>query len=464
MAVSTRTWFRTHSFTGIITGLMLFVICFSGTFAVFAPELDWLVTPGARVAPGDSTVSWGTIAEAAKASQPEAEINSFTAPLNSHAAATVWMSEADGGTRMVFVDPYTGRVTASVPHSYGVKRFFRNFHRFLFLPGIGLYLVSAFAITMLVSLVAALFFYKRWWTRFFRFHRTRGRAFWSELHKLAGLWSLWFTLVIVITGLWYLFEAVRGDFIDGKLNYVGEPAYSVMPVPAPRDDRPDQSLPLDQLIEIGHQAWPDFRIKEMGYGWYSGYQDVFYLGGQDRFPLVRPRANQMQIDSRSGEILWQNSAGELSPYWIWTNMADPLHFGDFAGWISKTIWFTFGLVLSGMILTGTWLHAHRLAGNANQRHRWPGTLASIVVTGLVLVASGYYGVRDALDYYGTVIDGTTRLPELAFGVKAVIVGWIALTLAILLAWAVLLYRPSVLIKPTRRQQRRRRQNPVQGTA
>lgn len=450
MGIGTRAWFRTHSFTGIITGLLLFVICFSGTFAVFAPELDWLVTPAARVSPGDETVSWGTIEAAARAAHPEAEVGSLQAPLNARAAATVAMSDEDGNAWLVRVDPYTGEVTGSTAHLYDIKRFFRNFHRFLFLPGIGLYLVTLFAVTMLVSVVAALFFYKRWWTRFFRFKATRGRAFWSELHKTAGLWSLWFAVVIIITGLWYLFEAARLDFVDSKANYVGTGEYSVVEVEG--GDAPGDAprRPLDELVGAARQTWPELEIREMGFGWY-GPEHALYLGGQDSFPLVRPRANQVQVDTRTGEVLWQNSAGELPAYWIWSNMADPLHFGDFAGLISKSIWFVFGLALSGLILTGTWLHAHRLAGAGRGRHRWPGTIAAIVTTFLVLAASAVFGLGEAARYYGPVVDGVRRLPDLPTGVSLVIFGWIALTVAILIAWAVLLWKPSLLIRPRKRR-------------
>jgi len=435
-----RTWFRVHSFTGVITGLLLFVICWSGTFAVVSNELDWLVTPAERVAPAPPPVSWGEIKAATEQAYPAAEIVMLGAPLYARSAARVLVSLSDQDSVWVYVDPYTGRVQGA--HSYfNVQRFFRSLHYSLFVPTIGgfpvgLYLVSIFSLTMLTSLTAALVFYKRWWRRFFRFKRGRGRVFWSELHKTAGLWSLWFVLLMSLTGAWYLYEAAQ----PGPVNYVGPPPGGAFEPPAPDSDSALLPLPLDQVIAEAQKDWPAFEIGTIGFGWYSPAADTVYLEGQSGFPLVRDRANQLHLDPRTGEVVWRNGAGDLSVYLLWSNMADPLHFGDFAGLWSKVIWFVFGLLLSGLILTGTYLHIRRLGRHAEGRHRWPGTGAAIVVSLVMLAATVPLGFHEAREFYGPTVDGVKQLPTLAPGVKAVIIGWGALTLAIIAAWVWLLWR------------------------
>jgi len=444
-----RDWFRVHSFTGIITGLMLFVICWSGTFAVVSRELDWLVTPDARVEVGKAQVSWGAIEWAARAAVPEAEVSSLSAPLNAYAAAEVMMQDAGGGVRLVRVNPYTAEVMGVEEGRYTIQRFFRSFHMNLFAPNVaglpvGLYLVSLFAFTMLTSVVAALYFYKRWWTRFFRFKPGGGRVFWSELHKTAGLWSLWFALVIGLTGVWYFYEAVQ----PGPVNYVD----GAVQAPSPSSDPNLPPLPLDEVIAKAEAAWPAFEIGTIARGWYSPGSDTLYLEGQAGFPLVRDRANQMHLDPRTGEVLWQNRAGDLPVYWLWSNMADPLHFGNFGGLWSKAVWFVFGLILCGLILTGTYLHAGRLAREAGgrARHRWPGTGAAIAVSLLVLTASVPFGFWEAREYYGPTVDGVKQLPTLAPGVKAVIIGWVALTLGIIAGWVWMLWRAPAISTVARR--------------
>ncbi|MDX1588181.1 MAG: PepSY-associated TM helix domain-containing protein [Oleiphilaceae bacterium] len=437
--MKTRHWFRIHSFTGVITGLLLFVICWSGSFAVISHEIDWLVTPEARVDVGESRVSWGTILQAARAGHPDGSISWMQAPLYPGSAAQVILDTPKHSALRVYINPYTGDIQGT-QSSFNVQRFFRSFHMNLFIPNtggvaIGLYLVSLFSLTMLISLVAALCFYKRWWRRFFRFKGGTGRVLLSELHKVTGLWSLWFSLIISVTGAWYLYETLQAE----PFNYVG----GVVEAPAPSSDPDLPSLPLDEVLGRAGAVWPELEIGTIAYGWSSPGSDTVYLEGQAGFPLVRDRANQMHLDPRTGEILWKNSAGDLPLYWLWSNMADPLHFGHFAGLWSKVVWFVFGLVLCGLILTGTWLHAHRLAREAGgrARHRWPGTGAAIAVSLLVLAVSVPFGFHQAREYYGPTLEGVSQLPILAPGVKAVIIGWVTLTLVIIALWVWMLWRP-----------------------
>ena len=104
--MSNRAWFRIHSFTGVITGLLLFVICWSGTFAVLSNELDWLVTPEARVESGGPLASWGTIAESVESAYPSAAVGWLSAPLYPASAAQVWVDLPQQSAVWVYVDPW----------------------------------------------------------------------------------------------------------------------------------------------------------------------------------------------------------------------------------------------------------------------------------------------------------------------------------------------------------------------
>ena len=318
----------------------------------------------------------------------------------------------------------------------------------LFIPYFGDYFVVLFALTMIVSLVAALYFYRRWWRRFFTFNSGK-RAFWSDIHKLTGLWSLWFLLVISITGGWYLFEMLRGDVGDGKLSYAATNAYGATAIPAPAIDASLVPLPLDTLLERVRELRPDLELKTIGFNF--SHDGAIYFDGQAGHLLVRNRANQVHLDIRTGEVLYDQRADAYPLYWRWSDTADPLHFGDFGGLVSKLIWFFFGLLLCLLIYTGTLLHARRLAagGERQARHRWPGTSAAIIVTLVVLLAATIAGFIQSRAWYGPEVDGVRHLPDLAPGVQAVIGAWIVATLVGLGFWIRLLWRPSAAFAEVR---------------
>ena len=115
MSGATRLWFRVHSFTGVITGLLLFVLCWSGTFAVFAHELDWLATPEARVQPDGDSAGWDAWMRTATRAYPQGRVVGMQAPAHDSDAVVALIQRPDQPRRLVYINPYTGelRGTAS---------------------------------------------------------------------------------------------------------------------------------------------------------------------------------------------------------------------------------------------------------------------------------------------------------------------------------------------------------------
>ena len=51
-------------------------------------------------------------------------------------------------------------------------------------------------------------------------------------------------------------------------------------------------------------------------------------------------------------------------------MADPLHFGTFGGYWTKTLWFLFGVILTGLSATGAMIYVLRIAKTEREEPGW----------------------------------------------------------------------------------------------
>jgi uncharacterized iron-regulated membrane protein len=207
-----RLWFDLHSWVGLKLCLFMGFICLTGTLAVYAQEIDWLLHAEIRVTPTDTHASWGQLVSAAQHAHPDWTLDSVTAPHASHFAAAALMRTPEGRRRFVWIDPYRGQVTGDT-HWFNAHRLLRNTHRHLMIPTkYGVPLVAALSIPLLLSLITSFFIYKRWWRGFFSWPRAdRPRRMWGDIHRLFGVWSMWFVALIAITGGWYLIESLGGD-------------------------------------------------------------------------------------------------------------------------------------------------------------------------------------------------------------------------------------------------------------
>lgn len=354
-------WWTVHSWVGLKLSLLLSFVLITGTLAVFAHEIDWATHSAMRVVPREAPhASWGRIAAAAQAAAPEARLVSLQAPIDPWFAAEAQL-QAPGAKRIrVFVDPYTAEVTG-VGGWANAHRFLRQTHRHLMLPlKLGVPVVSSLSLVLSVSLVTGIVAYKKWWRGFLRLPRPGdARRFTGDLHRLAGLWSLWFVALIAATGLWYLVESLGGGA------RLPRPAQVVAPAPVAVGDR------LDRLISSAQAAYPELRIREIREPGRKG--GALAVLGQARAVLVRDRANAVWLDPHSGRVLLVTRGETLGLHNRVSEMADPLHFGTFGGLATKIVWFLAGAALSALSVTGVVIYSLRLKRAAREAPR--GSLA-----------------------------------------------------------------------------------------
>ena len=381
-------WWQVHSWAGLKLSLFLTFILATGTLALFAHEIDWMVTPAMRTTPQEQpAASWGTLAAAAAKAEPKGRLQILFAPIDPWFTAEAWIDMGRGAPRRVYVDPWTAEVTGT--HGWAnVHRFLRQVHRHLMLPTkIGIPLVSSLALLLLASLITGIVTYRKWWRGFFRLPRGGdARRFNGDLHRLGGLWSLWFVALIALTGIWYLVETLGGN----------APVPELPTVEA--EGPPPTGAALDRLVATVHRTRPSLDIREIRFTEDNG---VIFLG-QDRAWLVRDRANGVAIDGESGRVLMTLDGRDLSLHQRISEMADPLHFGTFGGLATKAIWFLFGIILTGMSVTGTIIYARRLAKadkleTSTARIAWSGmgvwgyVAAALIIMALVLTPGAIGG-------------------------------------------------------------------------
>ena len=370
-------WWIVHSWLGLKLSIFLSFILLTGTLAVFAHEIDWLVTPAMRVTPRDAPqASWGKLAQAAARSDPTARLQALYAPIDPWFAAEAWMDHGQGAPSRVYIDPWTARVTGT--HGWAnVHRFLRQVHRHLMLPTkIGIPIVSSLALLLATSLVTGIVTYKKWWRGFLR--RPRGgdpRRLTGDLHRLAGLWSLWFVALIAVTGVWYLVETLGGSAAVPELPKVATSA-------------PSTGAALDRIVALVQRERPTLKIREIRFTEDNGV----ILLGQDQAWLVRDRANGVAVDPSTGRVTMSLDNRDLNVHQRISEMADPLHFGTLGGLTTKIVWFVFGALLTALAVTGAIIYTLRLTreGRATRRKlkvAWAGMGTwAYICTALLLLA------------------------------------------------------------------------------
>lgn len=361
-----RVWWQVHQWVGFKLSLVLAFILFTGTLAVLSHEIDWLLQPSLRVAPSsvEGQPRWERIAASATAYPRTRAILSISEPTARAFAARVMVAFDDGRLGFLHVHPTTGVVQGEGVW-WGAQRVLRNMHRHLNLPTrIGVPLVSALALLMLVSVATSFVVYKGWWRGFLKPVRVaKPRTLWGDLHRLLGVWSLWFLLLIAVTSVWYLVESLGGDA-------PAPPSATLAATGEAGEASREAGARLAASLAAVRRADPGLRIEQIVFP--NERSGTLVFQGQRSAWLVRPRANAAYTNPSTGEMLLRTDARDMGVHQRIGEMADPLHFGDFGGYWTKIPWFLFGLALTFLAVSGCAIYAIRLADRARESIGWRG--------------------------------------------------------------------------------------------
>ena len=413
-----------HNCLGLKLFLILAVVFLSGTLAVFRYEIDQLIYPQLRVEPGESLASLDDILAAVKRTYPEMGLGAEipTGVGAGDLAIGILGVSPDRGIRMIWVDPYRAVVQGDTP-LMTLGFFLASLHRDLFIPVWGLLIVCTTAIVLVVSLVTGLIAYRKFWRGFLRRPRFRTlRIAMVDLHKLVGLWSLWFAIVIALTGLWYFWTLV-GEPMFGfpqAVQRAVQPEISAERLEAFGPETP-RTVTLAAALARAQALHPDFVSTYVSLPEHHGGAYVFH---GNRGELLDRYATTIAVDPYSGEVLGVDLLSEAPLSNRIGAMVNPLHYGDFGGLWSKTVWFLFGLAMSSLAVTGIvifWCRtanatAGMLAPVLRACHPWRGAMSWLKpLNWAILALSVFAAVMTSQFYASRLADAPARYAPQAVG-------------------------------------------------
>ncbi|MEH2193616.1 MAG: PepSY-associated TM helix domain-containing protein [Nostoc sp.] len=196
---------KLHSSIGIVMGLLLMVISFSGASIVFHQELDrtlnrslWSVTPeGTQISPD---LMLATVQK----DFPNFSVQSIRWPQKPDESYLLQVKAKDGKELQTFVNPYTGEVLGSRVWERSLIGFLYVLHHDLFVGKVGMIIVGITGVLLLLMAITGAILWTGWrnLTRGFKVRWNAPLPLVSyDIHNVGGIVSNFFLLIISFTGV-----------------------------------------------------------------------------------------------------------------------------------------------------------------------------------------------------------------------------------------------------------------------
>lgn len=374
-----------HSWVGIVTGILLFVIAFTGAVSVFGrPEIKVWANPEVRQAAEIKPQSLEQLIVQHVGDIPASfreEINIFLPRARTFTNLTVIFEDHDNGQAIVktfdnqslqLLSTKSGSVRELFEkRETDIADFIVDFHADLHLGSpLGLLLTGLLGLTLTVSIITGFFIHRKKLRNLFTFRWKKSfDVSLTDFHKVLGVWGLLFNGVIAFTGAFLGLATVILIPAAAFVTFSGDQEKLIeMFVTTPEPIMANEFASTKVAKPLAHaQSYDeDMRFELISiYGFEDKNAKVYISGvGSDKVS-----AQTLSYDGSSGDFTEAfGRFGKLegvSP--VILDLMYPLHFGNFGGPLVKLIWTLLGLTtallpISGMML---WLHRGEKSSTSN---------------------------------------------------------------------------------------------------
>ena len=354
-----------HLWLGIGSGIILFLVCLSGTILTFEEEIKDLFAKEFVVA--DASGSRLSMKELSESLSKEGIVGNVTIPAVRDKALnfSVKTSPKERRGTTYYVDPYSGeyqKVQKSNLDGFFMTMFIM--HRWLLLDTeIGRPIVGVATIIFLFLSISGIILWfpkKMKWKNFKPGFKIKLKANWKrinhDLHNTLGFYACIFLVIMSLTGLFWSFEWYRdaGSKVLGTKvfgNRGGGPKFESALKPGTTEKTFEEILQIAST-ELNYEGETTITIP-------STDKEVYTItkNNNSRFsPVITDKL----VFDRDGTLLHKELFADKPLNVQIASLIKPIHMGTIYGNFSKIIYFIACLIATSLPITGTLIWINKL--------------------------------------------------------------------------------------------------------
>ena len=412
--------FHTHTVSGLLISVGLYVIFFAGSFAFFKDEIiSWERNEPIQEA------DFGSMDIDAMITSLDQKYDTYGRDISFHkydeakrisvnisaSKDTTTTEEAKGRRGDFFYINTDTHQTYDYAGNYTIGEFLYRLH---FLAQLNLYGRSGYLIAGIISffflfaiVTGVIVHWNKIISNFYVFRpKEKFKNIWTDAHTALGIIGLPYQFVFAVTGVFFIVGAtvmappVASIMYDGDTEKMyddfgyGNTEYpmAMLEKASPTD--------INSFVEKAKSYWPEFNIRSIDLYNYGDANMHVGISGSPAFSAKFMGEGELVFNASTGEIVHEKNPFNNTSYADGAlGVITRLHFGDFGGRSLKVVYFILGIISCFVIITGIliWLVARdkkHIAEKKRKFNAWVGWIfLAICLTMYPVTAFTFLGVK-----------------------------------------------------------------------